>query len=129
MDKTNPKPRLIYKIIFSVLIVLSLFFVGCSSSVEVDNFAACLTENGVLMYGTFWCPHCIAQKNLFGKSFDRITYIECSLPDGQGQTEFCNEMGIESYPTWEFKNGERLTGKLSFDELAERSGCPAPISN
>lgn len=123
MDKTNSKRGSIHKIIFSILLILSLFLVGCSSSAEIDDFSTCLTENGVLMYGTFWCPHCISQKNLFGKSFDRITYIECSLPNGQGQTEFCTQMGIESYPTWEFADGSRVTGEMSFEELGEKSGC------
>ncbi|MDP3990127.1 MAG: hypothetical protein Q8Q01_02885 [archaeon] len=128
MDKTNINLGLSYKVVISILIVLSLLLVSCSSSAEVDDFATCLTESGALMYGAFWCPHCIAQKNLFGKSFNRVTYIECSLPDGQGQTEFCTQMGIESYPTWEFANEERITGELTFTELAEKSECPLPVS-
>ena len=45
----------------SLLLVLS----GCSSkaeSKEVEEFAKCLTENGAVMYGAFWCPHCSRTK-------------------------------------------------------------------
>ena len=81
------------------------------------------------MYGAFWCPHCKAQKELFGDSWQFVTYVECSLPNEQGQTEFCRQMGIEGYPTWEFPDGSRQSGEVPFSQLSERSGCPLPAGN
>jgi len=74
------------------------------------------------MYGAYWCPHCANQKDLFGNSFQYVDYIECSLPS-RAQTEFCNNAGIENYPTWEFQDGERTEGVMSLESLAARSGC------
>ncbi len=75
------------------------------------------------MYGAYWCPHCINQKEQFGPSWQYINYIECSLPGGRGQTTQCEQAGIEGYPTWEFGDGERASGELTFEMLSEKSGC------
>ena len=49
-------------IIISVVIVISFFvyrnITGNAVAGELDNFAQCLTDNGVKMYGTDWCSHC-----------------------------------------------------------------------
>jgi hypothetical protein len=90
-----------------------------------DALAQCLTEKGVKMYGAYWCPHCQDQKKMFGNSWQYITYIECSLPGGRGQTQECTDAGVKSYPTWMFSGGEPkiLNGVQSFTALAEASGC------
>lgn len=93
---------------------------------QLDSFAQCLEEEGATFYGAFWCPHCAEQKRLFGKSEDALPYIECSTPDGQRQTPVCQEAGIQSYPTWEFADGGRLTGVVQLEELAEKTGCQLP---
>lgn len=88
-----------------------------------DALAQCLTEKGVKMYGAYWCPHCQDQKKAFGNSWQYITYIECALPGGRGQTKECTDAGITGYPTWVFPDGERVGGEQSFSSLAEKSGC------
>jgi len=90
---------------------------------KYDELAKCLTEKGVKMYGTYWCSHCKVQKQMFGDSWQYVSYVECSLPGGQGQTEECGEAGIEGYPTWEFEDGERLSGEVVLEQLAEKAGC------
>ncbi len=90
---------------------------------KYDDFAKCLTDNGVKMYGAYWCPHCLNQKNAFGNSWKYVDYIECSLPNRAGQTQECNKAGIEGYPTWEFSDGGRLEGEASFEGLAVKGGC------
>ena len=106
-------------------VVLSLLLAGCSSSSpgEHDTFAQCLTDNGVKMFWAYWCPHCLNQKELFGNSWEKVNYIECSLPGGQGQTAFCEQQGITGYPTWEFGDGTRVAGEISLEELSGKSGC------
>ena len=113
-----------------IILILSVFLISCSSSGDLtssavlDNFSQCLTERGAKMYGAYWCPHCLDQKEMFGKSWNNINYIECSLPGKSGQTEVCNLAGITSYPTWEFADGSRRNGVLQLEELSSITGCP-----
>ncbi len=107
------------------LVLLSIIGYGLFAPGKYDGLAKCLTEKGVKMYGAYWCPHCAKQKALFGKSFEYVNYIECSLPNKAGQTELCKEAGIEGYPTWEFASGERLPGEQTLQALSEKSACEA----
>jgi len=87
-----------------------------------------LADTGAIFYGAWWCPHCHDQKQLFGQEAAQIiNYVECSEPDGQGQTPACQEAGITGYPTWEI-NGERLSGTQSLEELAQLSGYDGPTN-
>ncbi|MFQ5532193.1 MAG: hypothetical protein ACE5ES_06265, partial [Candidatus Nanoarchaeia archaeon] len=70
--------------------------------------------------------HCNAQKATFGNSWDKVNYIECSLPGGSGQTAECTREGIQGYPTWEFQDGSRRSGELSLQTLSDLSGCALP---
>ena len=90
-----------------------------------DSFAQCITDSGAKFYGTFWCPHCKAQKELF-KNSKKLPYIECSTPNGQSQTKVCADAGIKGYPTWVFPDGSQLSGEQTFAKLAEKTSCPAP---
>lgn len=92
---------------------------------KYDSFADCLTEQGVKMYGAYWCPHCANQKRMFGGSWERVTYVECAIEGSKVQTEICQKEDIKSYPTWDF-GFERITGELSFQQLAEKTGCALP---
>lgn len=89
-----------------------------------DNFAKCLTEKGVEMYGAYWCPNCQRQKLDFGNSFRFIDYIECDAkdPEGKGQPDLCEQKGITGYPTWIY-NDQRLVGRQDIQKLSEFSGC------
>ncbi len=90
-----------------------------------DSFAQCITDAGAKFYGTFWCSHCKAQKELF-KNSKKLPYTECSTPNGQAQLPVCLDAGIEGYPTWVFADGSRLSGEQSFEKLAEKTSCPVP---
>ena len=45
-------------------ITLILIVASCSAKNEsetesgLDAFAKCLSDNGIKMYGAYWCPHC-----------------------------------------------------------------------
>lgn len=90
------------------------------------QFAQCLADKGALFYGAFWCPHCQAQKKLFGDAQKLLPYVECSTADGNGQTQICKEKGITGYPTWIFADGSKAEGEQSFDQLAAKTGCTVP---
>ncbi len=119
---------MIRKSIGFVLITIFLVSItGCSDNISKqakENLASCLSEKGVVMFGAFWCSHCQQQKKLFGDAWDKISYVECSLPDGKSQTEVCKQAGIESYPTWEFAPGDRVAGQLSLEALSAKTNCP-----
>ncbi len=96
---------------------------------ELDAFAQCLKTNGVTFFGAFWCPHCQAQKKLFGNSVSKLPYVECSNPDGQSQTQICIDNKIQSYPTWQFADGTRVTGEQTLQQLADKSKCQLPATS
>lgn len=91
----------------------------------IASFAQCLSDVGAKFYGAFWCPHCQDQKKLF-KDSEALPYIECSTPDGEGQTQVCIDEKITGYPTWKFSDGTELNGVQSFEALAEKTNCTAP---
>ncbi len=115
--------------IFIGLIVLigGLLIVNAKTPGKYDDFAQCITNSGTKFFGAFWCPHCQAQKQLFGKSAKKLPYVECSNQD-KSQTQVCIDNGIESYPTWEFPDKTRVTGEQTFAELAAKTSCVAPTN-
>ena len=108
----------------SAIFLIILLFVGCTSQKsELVDFAKCITNTGARLYGAYWCPHCQDQKEMFGNAWEYINYVECSTLSGVGQKEECNQAEIDSYPTWVFSNGQRVSGQLSFQQLSEYTGC------
>jgi hypothetical protein len=93
---------------------------------KLDGFATCVKDSGTLFYGAFWCPHCAAQKALFGSSAHYLPYVECSSADGQSQLPICNEAGVQGYPTWKFPDGTVKSGEVTLAELATATNCPLP---
>ncbi len=109
------------------ILVIALIWYVSSKPGKYDGFAQCLTDEGAVMYGAYWCPHCQAQKKLFGSSWDKVNYVECSLPNGNGQTQICIDEGIISYPVWKFADGKEISGQLSLQQLGSFTGCELPI--
>jgi glutaredoxin len=99
----------------AVAIVLVILF--ANSTGQYDEFAQCLTDKGVIMYGTEWCSFCSRQKNLFGNSFNYINFVDCDK-----NKEKCLLEGITGYPTLKI-NGEYYPGLKSIEDLGRISGC------
>jgi hypothetical protein len=129
------------KIFASVIIILIVGVAGMalvrskSSSTpagpgKYDALAECIKASGATFYGAFWCPHCQAEKKLFGSSAKLLPYVECSTPDANGQTQICIDKKISSYPTWELKDGTRLptenSAGVTLQTLAAKTGCTLP---
>jgi hypothetical protein len=119
---------LIFAVIFTSFILIKLTATPQENSPEIEAFAKCLTEKGAVMYGTFWCSHCLNTKKKFQDSFEYINYIECAAQGENEQSELCIKKNIPGYPTWEFNEDSttRIFGKPSFEELAEKTGCEVP---
>lgn len=124
---------IIVGVVVCLLAIAAILFVtsgGWRGTQEVSGdpyapqLAQCLKDNGATFFGAFWCPHCKKQKELFGAAEKALPYVECSTSDGNGQTPICKDKKIESYPTWEFKDGSRLMGEQTFAVLAAKSDCP-----
>ena len=109
--------------IVAIAAIIFVYVDNQKNNTKYDAFAKCLTDKGVKLYGAFWCPHCITQKELFGGSVKYLNYIECSTPDGKSQTEICSKEGIENYPTWQYADGKRESAVKSLAELSKISGC------
>ncbi len=90
----------------------------------LDDFAKCLADKKVVMYGAEWCPHCQTQKKMFGDSFQHIPYVECPR-----DPQRCLAVGIEAYPTWIMPSGERMAGEQSLETLSQASSCLLEKSN
>ena len=88
-----------------------------------------LSESGAVFYGASWCPHCQQQKAMFGASANRLPYVECS-PGGRSgpAARSCLSAGVNTYPTWIFADGARVSEVLSTENLAQRVGYTATRS-
>lgn len=107
------------------LLVISKNTGGASSA--LDDFAKCLAEKKIIMYGADWCSHCQNQKKLFGSAFKFVPYVEC--PENP---KLCLDAGINGFPTWIFPDPptssgqvkQKLEGEQTLEELSRKSGCP-----
>lgn len=109
-----------------VVALLTLFLSGCAQSIDFTPFAQCLTDNGAVMYGAYWCPHCQDQKKMFGPAFEKIKYVECDPKGKNANPQLCEKKGVQRYPTWEFKDGKIEAGVLELIELSQKTSCPLP---
>src|SRR3989338_925551 len=124
----------VFRLLFLPLAVIGFIFLsGCveqpisQPSFSAADFTECLSENGVKVYGAWWCGHCDAQKELFEDAWSSVNYIECGVPGNtEEQSQICFDAGITAYPTWEFKDGGRVQGGQGFQALSNLSNCPIP---
>lgn len=95
---------------------------------SVGDFARCLKQSGATYYGTWWCPYCKKQNELFGRAKAKLSYVECSAKGSREKLARC--AAVQAFPTWIFtergKERGRVTGVQSFERLAYFSGCAAP---
>jgi hypothetical protein len=128
-----PKLSGVFKLknFLTVLIIINLIpfviFNLSGDTQNLDSFAQCLTDEGLVIYSSSTCSHCIQQEALFGGSFEYIIRKECNPNELDTDIGLCQEMGIEGTPTWLMElNGveiDRAVGYQSLDELAEWTAC------
>jgi thiol-disulfide isomerase/thioredoxin len=128
----------IFLLVIGVLVLgtIGLFFLQSSSTPtgpgKYDTFATCLKDSGTVFYGAFWCPHCQAQKKLFGSSARLLPYVECSTADANGQNQICKDKNIAGYPTWMLKDGTIIPNDstegsgVKLETLAAKTSCVLP---
>jgi thiol-disulfide isomerase/thioredoxin len=78
------------------------------------------------MYGAYWCPHCNTVKEEFGNALRFINYVECDARGPNPNPDKCKLDGIQYYPTFKFGDGTTLFGEVSFEIMAQKTGCSLP---
>ncbi len=127
MNKNNTVVIVVVAILAIAAIAFLMNSRGAAPVVgDLGEFAQCLKDSGAKFYGAFWCSHCQNQKAAFGAAADKLPYVECSTPDGQGTQSVCTQAGISGYPTWVFADGSRASGEQSLQTLADKTGCTLP---
>jgi hypothetical protein len=103
-----------------VVVIIALGYLGIlvtSAPGSYDDFADCLTEDGVVVYGNDWCTYTKQQMAPFGNSFSKLKYVRCD-----DNKQLCDQKGVSITPTWEI-SGKIYSGIQSFQTLGELSGC------
>src|SRR5579863_5439874 len=125
--ETNPKSR--NRLIWvGIAVVAILAYVGFwyYSNHRYDEFAKCLSTKQVKMYGLYWCPHCLEQKEKFGKAFQYVTYVECAIKGSRELTPECKAAGVKLFPSWQFGTNPPVEGIFPMQELSDKTGCSLP---
>lgn len=130
-NKYSGRPWAWYVLAIVLVLAIALMAYGrrqenAPANGALADFATCLKDSGAIFYGTFWCPHCQNQKDMFGGAQKNLPYVECSTADGRGQLPACASENINAYPTWVFGDGSREMGALALTILAQKSGCALP---
>lgn len=94
---------------------------------KYESFAECLAGKNAKMYGLYWCPHCVDQKEMFGAAFRKVPYVECAIKDKPGElAPACKAAGAKLFPSWQFGADPPKEGVLSLQELSQKTGCSLP---
>lgn len=94
------------------------------STAQAVELAKKMQQKGITMYGTFWCPHCARQKEIFGKeAWSYIKYVECASK-GYGYKGMCKD--VDGYPTFKDKRGKfKVDGERPLEVFAKELGFVA----
>lgn len=111
-----------------ILILLAAAYLGGRyyRNHKYDSFAKCLATKQVRMYGLYWCPHCIEQKEMFGDAFHYVPYQECAIKGSSELVPACKVAGIKLFPSWQFGLDPPKEGVLSLAALSDKTGCSLP---
>jgi hypothetical protein len=97
-----------------------------ASSNQAIELANHLSAIGARFYGSWSCPACFRQMNLFGQQAgSTVPYVECRQPKKRPQQAAdCESAAIRAFPTWVMPDGRRREGLQSLDALSSWSGLP-----
>ncbi len=100
---------------------------GSTGAGDLPALARCLSERGVVYYGSATCSACRNQKEAFGDAFAGVVEVECHPNTRGNEVERCLARGIRVTPTWLIEEAgverSRLEGARSPEDLARFSGC------
>jgi len=119
------RERMIWIGIVVVLVVGYLAFWFYTNH-RYDEFAKCLAARQAKMYGLYWCPHCAEQKEMFGKAFRYVPYVECAIKGSHELAPACSAAGVKLFPSWQFGTNQPIEGVFPMQELSDKTGCSLP---
>jgi hypothetical protein len=116
------------KVWIGIVVALFVGYAGFwyHSNHRYDEFARCLASKQAKMYGLYWCPHCIEQKEMFGKAFRYVPYVECAVKDSHELAGACSAAGVKLFPSWQFGANKPIEGVFPMQELSDKTGCSLP---
>src|ERR1022692_4772518 len=91
-----------------------------------DGFAKCLAVKQTKMYGLYWCPHCAEQKEMFGKAFQYVPYVECAIKGSRELAPACTAAKVKLFPSWQFGATPPKEGGFQMQELSDKTGGSLP---
>ena len=99
--------------VFFVLVVggISLSYLNTLKPAALDGFAQCLTDKGVIMFGSTSCQYTHAQEGMFGSS---SRFLDTR--------SFTEDPNIKITPTW-LIDGKYYENVQTLDRLSSLSGC------
>ncbi len=116
--KSNLKGYFVFSMIALIILLFGAIIYSYSQRPgEYDDFAKCLTEKGVVVYGNDFCQYTGKQLNYFGRSDKYLNYVKCA-----NNQELCDKKEITITPTWEV-NGSMYKSVQTFEKLSSLTGC------
>jgi hypothetical protein len=110
----------------AAVLILSYVAFWYHNNHRYDSFAKCLTAKQTKMYGLYWCPHCAEQKEMFGKSFQYVNYVECAIKGSRELMPACSAAEVKLFPSWQFGQSKPVEGVFPMQELSDKTGCSLP---
>lgn len=87
------------------------------------EFNECLANNGIVIFGSEWCPACRSLVELLGgSSAVEPVYVECTK-----EQDRCAQEKMTGYVPEIHFNGEVYEGQRSVAALAQVTGCDVPV--
>src|SRR5207247_9299973 len=67
--------------VITILLVVAAFALAAylgfrKRASRLDTFAQCLSAKQAKMYGAYWWPHCADQKEIFGRYFRYLSFVQ-----------------------------------------------------
>jgi glutaredoxin-related protein len=89
---------------------------------SMEEFNQCLADNGIVIYGSEWCPACRQVVEILG-GYKKVSsvYIDCVK-----KQEICSENKKTGYFPEIQIYGEIYTGQRTLNAFSEATGCPIP---
>jgi hypothetical protein len=124
---SDPKKKKMFTYGAVVVLLAAAFIAGRHyRNHKYDSFAKCMASKQAKMYGLYWCPHCIEQKEMFGDAFHYVPYVECAIKGSSELATECKIAGVKLFPSWQFGSEPPKEGVLSLDALSDKTGCALP---
>ena len=88
------------------------------------EFSQCLADNGMVIYGSQFCPYCNELAQLMG-GYEAVqsVYVECTVEQAR-----CAQETLTDYVPEVQLNGEVFEGERTLSSFAQATGCTVPLS-